>query len=56
MSYPRRRATPNEEKTETISKKTSEETCGEAVATEDFDLVDKEAYADARPIRLDNAH
>lgn len=64
MSYPRRRAGPNEEKiraiseeiSEEISKEISEETSDQAGATEDFDLVDKEAYADAWSLWLDHAH
>jgi len=60
VSYPRRRATPNEEKIRTISEEISaeisEETSDQAGATEGFDLVDNESYADAWSLWLDHAH
>jgi len=60
VSYPKRRARPNEQKIRTIgeevSEEVSEETSDQAGATEDFDLVDKESYADAWSLWLDHAH
>jgi hypothetical protein len=60
VSYPRRRARPNEETirtiSEEISEETSEETSDEAGATEGFDLVDKKSYADAWSLWLDHTH
>jgi hypothetical protein len=56
VSYLRRRARPNEEKIRTISEEISEETSEEAGTTEDFDLVDKESYADAWSLWLDHTH
>ena len=49
---PQKKAKPNEEKTSTISEKTSNET----VSTEIFDFVYEESCADAWPLWLDHAH